>query len=539
MTLLIIDDDQSMVDLLLQTVDWNTLEIDRQIGVTSAAAAKKVFLSESVDLMICDIEMPGESGMELLSWVRESGYDTANIFLTNHQKFQYAQTAIKLDTVDFIGKMAPPEELFEALRKAVNIVKTKRIQKRYLDYGKYWEENKGLLWRQFWEDLISEKIPPDSETIMRIAGERLHQWYGSDLSCKDGQERYLPILITVLLAQDTIDGFSPQELDYCVYNVVAEVLYGETNSDHIVSLGRENDRSGYIVMLDEKDVPEIEKKVEELAGLFKEYLRFSVNIYLGKLISLEQVSSEVRRLRKNDLENVLQKGGVHHSFAQGIQENKLENTKLDMEKLSDFLDAGKAFQAVTLVKDYFSSLPRMQITASMLQEFHSDYAQTLYALLARRHISAHLLFSQQGADVLSRRAADSLISMLKWVSFSTNAVVSVIKNAERSNTVVDTVKAYIEENYASHLSKADFAAQVFLNPDYLAKLFKKETGIALTDYLTQVRIEKAKLLLRDENVSLTDVAAKTGFDYYSYFSTLFKKAMGMSPSDYRKLSGKN
>ena len=205
-----------------------------------------------------------------------------------------------------------------------------------------------------------------------------------------------------------------------------------------------------------------------------------------------------------------------------------------MEKLSGFLSAGQSFQAVTLVKDYFSSLPRAQISAALLQEFRSDYNQTLYALLTERHISAHRLFSQPGADALSRRSVDSLISMLKWVSFSAGAVVSVLSRSARSNTVVDTVKAYIGENYAQRLTKADIAAQVFLNPDYLAKLFKKETGTALTDYLTQVRIEKAKALLRDETISLTDVATQTGFDYYSYFSTIFKRATGVSPSDYRK-----
>ena len=243
----------------------------------------------------------------------------------------------------------------------------------------------------------------------------------------------------------------------------------------------------------------------------------------------------MRLLRSVDLENVLQRSGVHHiAPEQKSQEDADRAPGFPMEKLSGFLSAGQSFQAVTLVKNYFSSLPRAQISAALLQEFRSDYNQTLYALLTERHISAHLLFSQPGADALSRRSVDSLISMLKWVSFSAGAVVSVLSRSARSNTVVDTVKAYIGENYAQRLTKADIAAQVFLNPDYLAKLFKKETGTALTDYLTQVRIEKAKALLRDETISLTDVATQTGFDYYSYFSTIFKRATGVSPSDYRK-----
>ena len=176
MTVLIVDDDQSMLQMLLATVDWDKLEIAEKRTALSAAAAKEVFRAEPVDIMVCDIEMPGESGIELLSWVREQGYQTRNIFLTNHTRFHYAQTAIKLDTVDFIGKMSPPSELEDALRRAVNMVKAMRVQKRYVDYGRYWEENSGLLWRQFWLDLISEKIPPDPQIVSRAAKERLMEW---------------------------------------------------------------------------------------------------------------------------------------------------------------------------------------------------------------------------------------------------------------------------------------------------------------------------------------------------------------------------
>lgn len=139
MTLLIVDDDCTMTELLSRTINWKELEIDRVLCALSASAARAVFMNEPVDIMICDIEMPGESGIDLLSWVREQGFDTINIFLTNHQKFSYVQTAIKLDTLDFIGKMSPQSELTDAVKKAVHILRTKQLQKRYLEYGHYWE----------------------------------------------------------------------------------------------------------------------------------------------------------------------------------------------------------------------------------------------------------------------------------------------------------------------------------------------------------------------------------------------------------------
>ena len=220
--------------MLLKTMNWDKLEIDTRLTASSAAAARQIIQSQPVDLMLCDIEMPGGSGMELLQWVRDRGLETPNIFLTNHTRFDYAQTAIKLGAVDFVSKMSPTQELEDALRRAVNIVKTVRIQKRYVDYGRYWEENSGLLWRQFWLDLIHETIPPEREAIGRAAKDRLLKWYGAQLP--GGPLRIMPVLCTIQLGQEAIAGWPSQELDYCVYNVVSEVLFGTTNSDHIVPL---------------------------------------------------------------------------------------------------------------------------------------------------------------------------------------------------------------------------------------------------------------------------------------------------------------
>ena len=534
MTVLIVDDDQSMLQMLLATVDWDKLEIAEKRTALSAAAAKEVFRAEPVDIMVCDIEMPGESGIELLSWVREQGYQTRNIFLTNHTRFHYAQTAIKLDTVDFIGKMSPPSELEDALRRAVNMVKAMRVQKRYVDYGRYWEENSGLLWRQFWLDLISEKIPPDPQIVSRAAKERLMEWYSAT---KEGAENLpmLPMLCTVDLAQPAISGWPDRELDYCVFNVLSEVLYGTTNSDHIVSLER-GSRAVYAVILDMKDGEGLEKKAREADGLFREYLHFSVNFYIGSPVLVYRLSAEVRRLQAADRENVTQSGGVHLLDPPGGGANIPADkpARMDMAGLRELLAAGDAYRVIGRVKDYFSALPRAKITPQLLQDFQLDFTQLLYGSLSERQIEAHQLFSLPDVQTLYSRAGSSLIDTLKWVSFITQQVTDAIKSSSRAQTITGRVKAYIDEHYAEHVSKAELGAMLYLNPDYLAKLFKKETGQALNDYIAQVRVNAAKAMLADESVPLTDVATRAGFDYYSYFSTTFKKAVGISPSDYRR-----
>lgn len=521
-----------MIEMLLKTMNWDKLEIDTRLTASSAAAARQIVQSQPVDLMLCDIEMPGGSGMELLQWVRDRGLETPNIFLTNHTRFDYAQTAIKLGAVDFVSKMSPTQELEDALRRAVNIVKTVRIQKRYVDYGRYWEENSGLLWRQFWLDLIHETIPPEREAIGRAAKDRLLKWYGAQLP--GGPLHIMPVLCTIQLGQEAIAGWPSQELDYCVYNVVSEVLFGTTNSDHIVPLEQQNGRAVYVVMLDEKDAAGVGKKARELVDLFKNVLMISINIYYEEPVLPDKISTVVRKLQTVDCNNVTEPAGVHILKENHAQENGQKTARMDFARLSGMLAGGQSFQTVSAVKEYFASLPRSQITLELLQEFQYDFTQVLYSVLTERHIEAHLLFGQPAAKNLTRHATVSLIDMLKWVSYSANAVVAALNESSRSNTIIGTVKKYIGRTFSGHISKADLGALVFLNPDYLAKLFKKETGIALNDYISQVRIEKAKILLADGSVPLTDVAMRTGFDYYSYFSTIFKKATGVSPSDYRR-----
>jgi AraC-like DNA-binding protein len=105
----------------------------------------------------------------------------------------------------------------------------------------------------------------------------------------------------------------------------------------------------------------------------------------------------------------------------------------------------------------------------------------------------------------------------------------------RENTsIVEVVKKYIEEHYNEEISRNELAGIVYLNADYLARLFKKEEGISITDYVIRMRIKKASELLQYSEISINEIAMKVGYDNFSYFSRLCKKVLGCSPKDYRK-----
>jgi len=104
----------------------------------------------------------------------------------------------------------------------------------------------------------------------------------------------------------------------------------------------------------------------------------------------------------------------------------------------------------------------------------------------------------------------------------------------RSKVLIESAKKYMEANYRSQLSYRDVASEIYISPSYFLSLFKRETGTTFVDYLTTLRIEKAKSLLLTTEASITQIAFDVGFNNSNYFSNTFRKAVGLSAKEYRK-----
>ncbi len=107
----------------------------------------------------------------------------------------------------------------------------------------------------------------------------------------------------------------------------------------------------------------------------------------------------------------------------------------------------------------------------------------------------------------------------------------------KHSDIVYKVMEYVKRNYASKISLDDVSKHVYLSRSYLSSVFKEETGYSLFNYINRVRVEKSKLYLLDNTISLVDVAALCGFEDQSYFTKVFKKATGISPKKYRNSRG--
>ncbi len=136
MTLLIVNDEKPTANLMRQDIPWKEYGIDTVYTAYDAKQAKLCIEEYSIDLLLCDIEMPGENGIALLRWVREEKKEIECIFLTCHASFSYAQEAIALGCQDYILIPARYEHIGAAVAKVADRIRTRRQERRYQELGR-------------------------------------------------------------------------------------------------------------------------------------------------------------------------------------------------------------------------------------------------------------------------------------------------------------------------------------------------------------------------------------------------------------------
>ena len=171
MKLLIVDDEIFTVRAIQTTIDWAKTGVDQTFSAYNAAKAREILMNETIDLMICDIEMPREDGLSLVEWLRQKGMDTEVIFLTCHSEFDYARRALQLKVFDYVVKPVNFEEMEKTISKAVERILAARADRTKTKVGEYWLENKREAEALFWHWVLA-KSGRSPETMEERAGKQ-------------------------------------------------------------------------------------------------------------------------------------------------------------------------------------------------------------------------------------------------------------------------------------------------------------------------------------------------------------------------------
>ena len=158
MNILVVDDEYYIVKNIIETTDWSALGIEQAFPAYSASQAKRIFEgSQDIDILLTDIEMPRETGLQLVEWLHENNFHPIVLVLTGHQRFDYAQEALNLHIFSYLLKPIDPDQLMEKLAAAVQEVKKNA-----------WYEKERLIWKS-----ISPPTPQTRSASSRTISVRI------------------------------------------------------------------------------------------------------------------------------------------------------------------------------------------------------------------------------------------------------------------------------------------------------------------------------------------------------------------------------
>lgn len=516
MKVLIFDDDISSVDMLLKTVDWESLEIDEFVPVYNVAQAKDAFLAgENIDIMLCDIDAPGENGIELLRWVRQNDYPVENIFFTNYAEFNFAYEAMKLDSVEYILKMSPISVIEDALRRAKG-----RIQKRLIlnDYENVKREKRKVELQHAWlEYLLGDTQNNAAAKLLELADHKL------DLN--DGY-------ILSLCAFSGVIDYQNGDVEHFLINTANEIVTDGLRG--YAFTGKRNENELWIAMSGQSE-ENCRRALKRLLQYFSKMVPNSlVNAYYSRTVSFKELPAVSRKLEQMQADNVEYNGSVLFLHEEGVHVENYETINFPKEKWMAELKECKQSSLFEKIRQYIVDLQKNQrMNRTVLQEFYTDYMQMIYASLEQQNIQGHRLFKDETARQLNDSARGSVFDMIKWVDFSLKETCNAIRQVEDIKTSIDRVKEYIDKHFCEKIQRNDIASHFYMSEDHLSHAFKKRFAITIPEYVNKRRIEHAVELLR-KGCNITDVSNECGFENMSYFSTVFRRIMNITPSEYKK-----
>ncbi|MBB3110111.1 two-component system response regulator YesN [Paenibacillus phyllosphaerae] len=533
---LIIDDEVHAVRGLQAGIRWEQLRIHKLHTAHSAKQAREIFANHTIDVMVCDIEMPQETGLELLAWVREHSPKTQTVFLTCHSDFSYARQAIHLGSFDYMLKPVDYEEMEETLAKVLDKIQKDRelegAEAGYKRYVQLWESQRPVMLERFWQELVTQSVPSTHEAIRsHMQARGVHYPVNA---------MFLPVLVHVQQRHKTLSPREEKLMEYALRNAVEEKLLHQVRHAAVVSLPQTDQLLAIIPLSPEQLACRPEQAHTDCEFLIPQCRQFFYSdlcCYIGEPVAITSVARQVQHLQRLDRNNVTRTNAVLLLSDEREQATAAELPPLPVKDWAEWMKQGEKERLIADAKRYMGSCREqaIPIDARTLHRLYQDFMQLLFFVLHFKGFQAHDVFATNLLTDQPPKVLKSLHAMEEWMLYVIDVAMNRMHAEEGSMSVVDKVKRYVEEKIGElELGRDEIASVVYLNPDYLTRLFKKETGMSLSDYIQQQRIAYAKRLLRTTSRQVSDIATMAGYSNLSYFSTLFKKSVQLTPAEYRK-----
>lgn len=531
--ILIADDEPKVCKLIVKLIE--TSDVDSQIvGIVHDGISALEFLKEhQVDLLLTDIRMPGYTGLELIRNIVGAKKDIKIIIISGYGQFDYAQQAIKYGVNDYLLKPIKKVELNSALNKIA----------RQLEKQQKQEAERHYMIEQITKDDKREKEELFRRYLERPNefGERECEELFRDILGKD--VKYQAVIIRMLSAQEKSEN----------RNLMRQILFkgSEIVQDNLQKDGRRvlmavKGSDIYCVMSGNEEqldqgaayLKKIKVDLMKLSEIFSEIKAWAA---IGKRISVVgDVSASILSAEEALLGRFINKNSEILTVQDSVSEPVEKDFEWNMEK-ERFLNSMEVLDIDWIQKELKRLQDRMNsaqnLTGIQIKKIYLNIITTFQfglhrfgiELTSREECSPEQMFKQSSTvEELFAKLNYYIVDGLRAWEGQRN-----LNGGEKKYVL--KAKQYINEFYYMPLTLEEVSDYVGFNASYFSSIFKKEMNQSFSEYLTEIRIRYAKQMILNENIGITEVSERVGYNDKKYFAKVFKKNTGLTPYEFKKI----
>jgi two-component system response regulator YesN len=516
-----VEDEIAIREGIRDNVDWNAHGFEFCGEAPDGEMALPLLYAAKPDVLITDIRMPFMDGLQLSQIVRDRLPATKIIILSGHDEFEYAQKAIKLGVFEYLLKPVSVQDLHLALQKAAAELDQERGEQQALQKLRdQVEENRAALRERLLLRLVTGDASP-AEAIEKS------QLLGIDLVAKS----YLVVGLRI----EPFDRSEPFDLEKLERTQQLAALLVENNPDAFLLRKDLHE----LVLLLKGSSPE---NLYEERDLLLERMRQAVSGAQCELLAGSgTVQKRITEICQSflDAEDSLEDAARGSISAGGAGYGADETSLLDVDKsaVEDYLRSGTTEE----FDDFFEAFSRPLGETVLKSPVAKSYIFTDVVLASARFVDE--LGGNVDRVVPELGKIETVLAGIATIEQLREHVRSILAAALafRDNLVVHQyagiikqAQEYMERSYAdSDLSLNDVAGRVSLSACHFSTLFSQETGQTYKEYLTEIRIKKAKELLRTTTLKGSEICYQVGYKDPHYFSHVFHKNTGLTPMEFR------
>jgi two-component system, response regulator YesN len=505
--IVVVEDKPPILRDIKEEIEKCNLNIEIVGEAINGQVALPVIMDTKPDIVFTDIKMPVMDGLQMIAELKKTDLDINFVIISGYDEFEYARQAMRLNATEYLLKPVDHEAMDSTLKKIIGCI----LEDRYI-------RQKDILSNILFSKAVKNKPShPEFENmhfllVLLCAGpySNFEIYYTNPLNSFWSDVDLLAVARKYITQKEVIWCFD-----------------GKCINEHILVLGLDSSS--------ELDINTFLSLIENDVGKSGVPITLAVSQKIKNVLDLGIEVQFARTILKNKLifgkSNVIpiDKSNLINSEEVSIPDLSLE------KKLSVIIQGQQKKLFYNEINLLLNNWEKNAYTQSTVEKL----LKQIYIICKKSTINQSLVYNDHTLEI------DEILSISKdykalaqgltfiFDQFFVNPDIIRADNSFAKN-VVANIESYLKAHFSEQVSISEIAATFNLEPSYLSRMFKNHTGISPMEYLTKLRIEKAKeLILSDPNIMLKDIMEIVGYNNQYYFSKIFKTVMGITPSEYR------